>query len=1692
MNTRANSFAALLALVLALLVVPLRAVVDIQENGGAGDGIGDIWQLKYNAAGLAPTADTDGDGRTNAEEAGAGTDPLSPSDIIEVRNMELVGSDLTLHWPSQLGKRYKVQTTTDLTNANSWSETNADFIQGTGADLSVTLTAGATGTFYRVAVYDKDSDGDGVSDWEEHVVGLDPENAYTHGSSGIPDLQWLTAAITGPSTIQVYALDNLGTEPVVGSPATDVASFVITRSGGIKAVTVNYTMSGPAQSGTDYEAVSGSVTFGLGVNSVVVQIAPKGDAAVESPEAAILTLAADANYVLGGQRTAAVIINDRTSATGNGLRARFYNEATNLNPNGTGGVAPAFTNQAATRIDPVVDYTWADSTTKGVGSPDALVNTDYFACRWTGEVLPAYSQVYTFTIIHNRCARLWVNGQLIINKWPNNGDSGNNASGTSTGAIELAAGVRYPIVVEHFETTGPAECHLRWSSTNQPDEVIPTNRLFADSAPQITSSLEVLLIKDSGPYSYQIAASGSPTSYSASNLPAGWSVNSVTGVISGSPTAAGEWLIPITATNTAGSGSAVLHLSVLATGGAIARDVWTSLPGTSVSTLPLGLPPQSTANVSSLEGPQNSADDYGARIRGYITAPTTGIYKFFLAASDAAELYVSNDEDPVNSFKRAEVTSATGYRDWANANAGKSPLLWLDAGRQYYVEVRHKAGVGNDHVSVGWLKPGEGGVDPSSATAPSEVVPGYVLSPYVPPAPTSGESTLYVTNLSAQGGAVTSGFGSASLRLSADEAQAVLAFTYSNLTTPVVAKHIHSDAHGGEIIFDIDTAVQSPDGSYAWPIKGVGAISAQDIINVIKGGQAYLNVHSSAYPNGEIRGNFRLAAASQTFTPPAAQTWSDPNNAAHPESSKNRAAAARFLNQTTFGTSGVDADADGNPDDIQAVQANGFEAWLNAQFNVPKTSHYDFVFANRNQTDGQNGSYTGTMLFNSWWRNSIVANDQLRQRVAFALSEILVVSENTPLDDRADAISDYYDMLLDNAFGNFRDVLINTTLHPAMGRYLDMLRNDKPDKARGLIPNENYAREILQLFSIGLYRMHPDGSLMLNSKGVPIDTYDQNAIIGFAHAFTGWEYNYTGALKTSFNASSNWIDPMREVPLRHFTGPKRLLNNVVIPGLPVLNGVPLDPYAAHSSTEYNMPAYQALPMQELNATHDAIFNHPNVGPFICRQLIQRLVTSTPSRGYLYRVVSKFNDNGSGVRGDMKAVIKAIFLDYEARSVAASAGQGFGKQREPVCRITAIARAFPAPNPVPGTYSQDGSLITVTTSAPHLYSSGNTVYVDFDDSITGAAGQPTDALYSVTVTGPNSFTLRTKSFETAAYQQSGGMTVFTTTGNGFFYSAGSTMHVEYVTGTPLPANGPGTIQFRSSDELKIAMGGPTSKVSSIGALAATATTMTFTVTAHGYAVGASVQLDFIGNTQPVPTSGLYTITAVTTNTFTVARTDTVATNSATVFVTPAADVPVQLASGTANLSRPADFATRTGPLAVAYSDWNMGSSDTDLNQTPLRSPTVFNFFLPDYQFPGILATAGLITPEFQLTSETSVIRQANFIYDGIFNDSLGQRGLASFRTGGRDIMVDLRPWITGLRSGLPWCHNSNVNALIDELNTRLMGGQLPAGAKSIISTYVQSLAYTTPTVSDPVPSANRDRVRALVHLLVTSPDFTIQK
>ncbi len=1674
----------LLLIPLLALVLPAQAVV-VDLNT---DGVSDIWALKYGVTSFSPTADTDGDGITDASEAAAGTNPFSANSTVRIASMSRDENGQHFTFPTLLGKGYVLQKSPGLAPATWTAE--GGIRKGTGADLAVTIpAAGATEFFYRVVVQDMDTDADGVNDWEEVTLGFDPTNAFSNGLSAANDLARITQALGSVNAVTVVTADSSAAEPASAGPATQTGAFEIRRTGNLNAVTVNYSVSGTAVAGVDYVGVSGSVTLGLGVNSATVVITPLADVLVESAESVLLTVTANAAYNVGVPATAALLIDDKGTASGNGVRARYWNNTDTTIPvfTNTTGATNGSTTPVLNRIESQINMTAAPIATN--------LNTTYFVTRFTGDVLPEFSQIYTFQGQVQRGGRLWVNGQLLFSSWSNS-----PAAGTYSGTIELQAGQRVPIVFEHMARSTAPTAILSWQSANQPLQVIPQNRLFAATPPQILSALELMVIKGSPMVNYQIVASGEPTGYSAANLPLNWTYNATTGVVSGPPTVAGSWPIVLTATNAQGSGSAILNLTVIETGGGITRDVWSGTYA-DVTALPLATAPTSSALVTALEGPlAPGGGDYGARLRGSITAPTTGIYKFWVTGSDGAELWISDDDEPVNLFRRARTAGPTAQREWASPNAGKSPLLLLQAGKRYAVEVRHADPGADGHVSVGWLKPGEGGADPANAVAATEVVPSYALSPYVAPTIISGQSTLFATSMTAQGGAVTSGYGSASLRLSADESQAVLTFTHANLTSPMTGQHIHAGTNG-EIIFDIDTAPANADGSHTWHIVPVGAFSVADIRNMIKAGNTYINIHTVFWPAGEIKGFLKLQAASQTFTPPAVQTWSDPADGTNAESALNRNGASRFLVQSTFGASAAE---------ITAVQSLGFEGWINDQIGKQPTYHYPYVFANRDQTGGT--VFDGPLTFNAWWRASVTGPDQLRQRIAFALSEIFVVSESGPLDDRADTLSDYYDMLLEGAFGNFRTLLENVTLHPAMGRYLDMLRNDKPNPSTGRIPNENYAREIKQLFSIGLNRMHPDGSLILNSKGELIPTYDQDAIIGFSHVFTGWYYGYTGAYRTSFDAPENWTNPMREVPVRHFTGQKRLLNNVVLPGLPMLAGVPLDPNATHTAAQYDMPAYQALAGQELDASLDALFNHPNIAPFLCRQLIQRLVTSTPSRGYLYRVVQKFENNGSGVRGDMVAVIKAILLDYEARSATLLSQQGYGKLREPLARVTAVARAFPAPAEITGSYTQNGSLITVNTGAPHLYSAGQIVYLDFGTATGGDPGSPLDANYTVLATPApttTTFAVRTRSSESAVtYAQGGAIVRFSVTGNNDFgLITGENIYAEYLDGVPTPpTNGPDTVEYVSDDEMQVVIAAASAKRGTYAQTAAS-TTLTITSTAHGFVAGASLHINFLTPTASLPVSGLYTVAAnpaPTANTYAITAAEAVTRNGIAIAI-PAADV-LPTVTGAAVVSRTAEAASRSGPLGVTYSDWTMDYTDTDLGQTPLNSPTVFNFFLPDYQFPGILGNAGLTTPEFEITSETTVIRQSNFLYSGIFNDGLGQLGLSSFKGGNREIMVDLRPWMGTGPGGKAWAHNDNLDALIDELNTLLMGGQLPSSgtntygtprvivnAKDAIRNYVVTLPPLTP-VAQPVVSltgvGNPCEIRVTGHGLTTGDTVTI--
>ncbi len=502
------------------------------------------------------------------------------------------------------------------------------------------------------------------------------------------------------------------------------------------------------------------------------------------------------------------------------------------------------------------------------------------------------------------------------------------------------------------------------------------------------------------------------------------------------------------------------------------------------------------------------------------------------------------------------------------------------------------------------------------------------------------QDVLFIASLTPQSGALSLGSGNATLLLAADELTAVLRHTWSNLSATLTAAHIHTP--DGQIVFDLDTATPAADGSMTWTIVNTGVWTRAQILAALHAGQCYLNLHTANFPNGEIKGFFRVASGSTTFTPP-------PPPPPLPAGPPSAAGAARFLAQATYGPT---------TPAIATVQAQGYAAWIEAQLSQPLASHLAYVDALPVPVDDRYSWYARESI----WKQAIQGQDQLRQRVALALSEIFVASSEDDDLSHAEPTAAYMDVLSRNAFGNFRTLLQEVTLSPSMGAYLDMLGNDKEDPETGQKPNENYAREILQLFSIGLYQLHPDGTLQLSAAGLPIETYDQDVIKGFAQIFTGWTH---AGQDRSEEWRFYWPEPHWRVPMEvwnehHSTGTKRLLNGVVLPA-------------------------DQTPQADLNAALDNIFQHPNVGPFICRQLIQRLVTSNPSPAYVYRCGQAFANHGSGVRGDLKAVIRAILLDWEARSTDVLGQPGYGKVREPIVRFVALLRALNAQPPADGRF-----------------------------------------------------------------------------------------------------------------------------------------------------------------------------------------------------------------------------------------------------------------------------------------------------------------------------------------------------------------------------------------------------------------------
>ncbi len=333
-------------------------------------------------------------------------------------------------------------------------------------------------------------------------------------------------------------------------------------------------------------------------------------------------------------------------------------------------------------------------------------------------------------------------------------------------------------------------------------------------------------------------------------------------------------------------------------------------------------------------------------------------------------------------------------------------------------------------------------------------------------------------------------------------------------------------------------------------------------------------------------------------------------------------AARRFLEQAAFGPT---------PSDAANVQTIGFSAWLNQQFNLAQVSNFNTIVSD------QSG------MPQHFLTNAVSNADQLRQRVAFALSQIFVTSIQKLIWNQNMVL--FQNMLLSDAFSNYRQIMGDVTLSPAMGQYLDMANNAKGNPATGTLANENYARELMQLFTIGTQMLNQDGS----SQGIP--TYLQPTISEFARVYTGWTYAPAAGQAVQWGAYISSNGPMVPYPAEHDPGSKQLLNGYVSPA--------------------------GTPQQDLNNALDNVFNHPNVGPFVGKQLIQHLVKSNPSPSYISRVAAAFNDNGQGVRGDMKATIAAVLLDPEARAND-NGGNDLvtdGHLQEPALFIAGMVRAF---------------------------------------------------------------------------------------------------------------------------------------------------------------------------------------------------------------------------------------------------------------------------------------------------------------------------------------------------------------------------------------------------------------------------------
>jgi uncharacterized protein (DUF1800 family) len=536
-------------------------------------------------------------------------------------------------------------------------------------------------------------------------------------------------------------------------------------------------------------------------------------------------------------------------------------------------------------------------------------------------------------------------------------------------------------------------------------------------------------------------------------------------------------------------------------------------------------------------------------------------------------------------------------------------------------------------------------------------------------APVQANQRLFIAYLRPQPGVSSAGSGLATIRLAGDNDTATVSLSFSNLNSGVNSTQVQTTD---------DAILQSvPPFAYngqAWRIRANQSYPTdQSVLEALLDGSVELKIFTEAHVAGELSGAFSPAVGFIDMPTPA----EPPAVVALTGNALDRE-IARFLTQATFGPTPANlADLRNRVMAADGDRIAAFSDWIDEQFATPSPNLLDYTMAADRQDieirlDPAKSYYNPDHDPNEgnrrrgWWLLARHGPDQLKQRAAFALSEIFVISDNDSLiGNRAHGSAHYHDMLRNGVTGSFRNLLRNVATHPMMGWYLSHLRNAKAsyDVQGNLLvsPDENFAREIMQLFSIGLVQLHDDGSLKLGGDGLPLATYTQTDITELARVFTGWSFSVYNNPSASSNVVANnlfsrnngserfedrWMHPMKNFAEWHDNEAKQVL------GLQIPAGLDGE--------------------QELDAVVDHLASHPNTAPFICRRLIQRFVTANPSAGYLHRASAAFRDAG----GNIAATLKAILLDPEARSLeSGDTVASFGKVREPLLRYTAFARAF---------------------------------------------------------------------------------------------------------------------------------------------------------------------------------------------------------------------------------------------------------------------------------------------------------------------------------------------------------------------------------------------------------------------------------